>query len=160
MGYTSGTEVAAMTSSKVCFKCGETKLLTEFYKHSMMADGHLNKCKSCTKRDVGKHRIENIDKVRAYDRERAKLPHRALAAAAQARKWRDADSRRMAAHNAVARAILKGTLQHKPCEWPGCKRDDSYAHHEDYGKPLQVIFYCQPHHKKRHAELKRLGIEP
>lgn len=38
--------------TKRCFKCGETKELTAFYKHKMMADGHLNKCKDCTKKDT------------------------------------------------------------------------------------------------------------
>lgn len=37
---------------KKCFKCENILPLDMFYKHIGMTDGHLNKCKTCTKNDV------------------------------------------------------------------------------------------------------------
>lgn len=40
---------------KKCFKCGAEKPLSDYYKHAQMKDGHLNKCKSCTRNDVARN---------------------------------------------------------------------------------------------------------
>lgn len=141
-----------MHGSKVCFKCNIEKPLKEFYKHSGMADGHLNKCKACTKADANRHRSENLERIREYDRMRANHPERKAANAAINKAWRAEDKRRVSCHNKVKRAITSGTLIRKPCE--RCGDTNSIAHHEDYDKPLQVTWLCQPCHKQRHKEMK------
>lgn len=138
---------------KSCFKCKTVKPLSEFYKHSRMADGHLNKCKECTKNDVSKHRDQNLEKIRAYDRERGKKPERIKAVTEITRAWREMDARRKVAHSSVAGAIRRGDLIRQPCI--RCGEAKSIAHHEDYDKPLDVMWLCQPCHKQRHKELKQ-----
>lgn len=46
---------ANVSAGKICFKCGNSKPLLEYYTHQQMQDGHLNKCKSCTRADSKAH---------------------------------------------------------------------------------------------------------
>jgi len=140
-----------MIRSKECFKCKTVKPLEEFYKHPSMPDGHVNKCKECNKNDVTANRNKNIERIRAYDRERAKNPERIQLNLEVNRAWRAEDKRRQVAHSAVARAIRNGSLVRVPCV--RCGEQKSLAHHEDYEKPLDVMWLCQPCHKQRHKEL-------
>lgn len=144
-----------MTHLKECFKCKTVRPLAEFYTHSRMADGHLNKCKVCTKREASEYREKNIERVRQYDRDRAKIPERQKAAKEIVSAWRKIDKRRAKAHNAVSRAIKAGLLVRSSCV--RCGSEKSFAHHEDYDKPLNVVWLCQPCHKQRHAEINKEG---
>ena len=63
---------------KTCFKCKRTKPIEQFYAHPEMADGYLNKCKACTKRDVASRYADPVarQRIQAYERERARSPAR------------------------------------------------------------------------------------
>src|SRR6185369_5484082 len=98
---------SSMTTLKTCFKCKATKERTEFYRHKMMADGLLGKCKTCAKADVARHRIEHLDDVRLYDRTRADLPHRVALRERVSREWRRNYPDRRAAHSAVQHAVRR-----------------------------------------------------
>jgi hypothetical protein len=136
---------------KKCFKCGEIKFLADFYAHKKMADGHLGKCKDCTKSDVRQHRAEN-DSVREYDRERSKTPARRAHVAMVSKKWRLENPQGYKAHTALGNAVRDKKIIRMPCEVCGNKR--SHAHHDDYSKPLEVSWLCALHHHRLHAEAK------
>ena len=57
------------------------------------------------------------------------------------------------AQSMAVAAILRGELVRGPCSQCGTQKTD--AHHEDYSKPLDVIWLCRKCHRLRHAELDR-----
>jgi hypothetical protein len=134
--------------SKRCFKCNEEKALSDYYRHPQMADGHLNKCIKCTKKDVREHRVNNPERVRAYDRMRAKRPERIEASRAIWERWRAQNPERRAAQLQLGYAVRAGKIQKLPCLI--CGEEKAEAHHPDYSAPLAVVWLCSPHHHQAH----------
>ena len=143
--------MADLSWAKKCPQCEKTKSADDFYRNDKMTSGFLSKCKSCVCSNVRKHRLQNIEKARQYDSERAKTDKRIASSIEQTKKWRGQDSRRAKCHSAVARAVKSGRLSRLPCSV--CGNAKSIAHHEDYDRPLDVVWYCQEHHKARHAKI-------
>lgn len=132
---------------KTCFKCGRSLPISEFYTHPKMADGHLNKCKECTKKD-SKARRENHPE-RDYETRIAACKKR---------------PNKKNAHMAVDAAIRAGIIT-RPDRCSGCGCPDSEhrieAHHYDYSKPLDVIWLCTPCHRRMDAQRRiRRGEKP
>jgi len=139
---------------KRCFRCGEWKPRAQFYRHRMMADGRLGKCKECTRADVRANYATKRPAYAAYDRAREQeLARRADKAESQTRhRARHPD--RYQARTAVSNAIRAGRLRRQPCKVCG---EPAQAHHADYGAALDVDWLCFRHHREHHGQAVREG---
>lgn len=165
---------------KVCFKCFVEKPLSDFYVHKAMADGHLNKCKDCTKKDVFRHRELNLDRVREYDRNRPNREERVKTTCTRISrlckedkdfskrvsdiklKWALLNQHKTKAKHAANRAVRDGKLQKKTvCEHCNLEKK-LQKHHWSYEEQhwLDVIWLCTSCHGKEHKRLNSIGRNP
>lgn len=139
---------------KVCSTCKKEKPASEFQKRDMSRDGLTASCRDCLKeRDRARYPTEKqyrAEKHKAYmGTPEAKASH-----SASAKKWREENRVKRAAHVILGHAIRKGTIKRLPCFV--CGSDDSHGHHPDYSTPLDVIWLCADHHKQAHAIGKKI----
>lgn len=153
--------------NKKCRACTSIKRKTHFYKDKSRKDGYMYECKLCvSKRNKITH---NTEESRAWYRKYNKI-YRSLPVPAEKMKasnkkyrstekgkaarrkhvikWRLKNAEKVLVHNIVTAAIRTGKLKSKPCVVCGDKK--SQAHHEDYDKPLNVIWLCSKHHCEVH----------
>lgn len=132
---------------KKCFKCEEVKPLNAFYRHKMMSDGRLGKCKDCTKADTKKNRENKLEYYREYDRKRG-CRH----AKGYGERYYRSSPIKGQAHNRASRAERKGLIERPDsCEQCGSSRFKLHAHHDDYLKQLNVRWLCPGCHHQWHA---------
>ena len=136
------------TAEKTCFKCGKAQPLAGFYRHPKMADGHLNKCKECTKKDafISRH-ILHRERTLAYDRQRGNRQKPQYM-----KEYRKRFPEKYAATSAVNNALRSGKLRKLPC-WTCGTMERVHAHHADYSQPLDVVWLCTEHHQQLHYSL-------
>src|SRR3990167_620584 len=134
---------------KRCFVCNVVKSLSDFYPHPNMGDGHLGKCKDCSRLQALKRyrmlRDTNprwVEKERQRGREKARRVYRN-----SYRQRRDPLKR--AARVLLGNAVRGGKLTRpKLCDACG-KRCRPTAHHENYERPLEVEWLCTSCHGRR-----------
>jgi hypothetical protein len=148
---------------KHCIRCGGAKPLSEYYTHPRMTDGRLNKCKECCKSyaRAKHHRGMNDPAWVAAQRERGREKHKRLnyteryrdkAANSAARTFRKRYPEKAKAHAKVQYALRVGRIVR-----PGACQDCGetlplHGHHEDYSRPLEVVWLCRDCHMKRHRK--------
>ncbi len=96
-----------------------------------------------------KYREKNIDKIKISDKiQYAKNKEKRKE---DSKKWRKENPKKAKAHDLVKHHIKipKGQL----CETCKIKKARD-KHHEDYNKPLEVIFLCRGCHRRIHQKVK------
>ena len=121
-------------------------------------------CKPCTKTymaEYRKRRKESGNPVlssKTWDENKKKLffeaynsdPKKKARIAERMRSYRQDEGYRVKekARGDLARAVKLGKIIKKPCEV--CGYEKAEAHHDDYSKPLDVVWLCRSHHVERH----------
>ena len=120
---------------KTCGKCKKSLPVDLFVKDRTQRDGLNAKCKSCKRAQLAAWRKGK--------------PHY-FGNSSNEYKARNPEKRR--AHRAVEKALLRGEIVRQPCSICGNTKAD--AHHDDYSKPLDVIWFCRLHHAEHHVKLR------
>ncbi len=129
-----------------CSQCSELIIITE-----QMAKRSRYICRSCDSRNAGEWAKRNREKKRAANN----AYHSRISGkrAESTAAWLAKHPEKRKAHQAVQTALRNGSLTKKPCEVCG-STVRIHAHHDNYNKPLAVVWLCHTHHMERHAMLK------
>jgi hypothetical protein len=119
---------------KICSSCHEAKPSTQFTHDRTAQDHRHHRCLAC-------------ERIRTRQRMRAGALPKAVA------RWRSRNPDAVNAHRLLKAAVKRGNLQRQPC--CVCGSTVSHAHHEDYSRPLDVVWLCLHCHHERHR-LERL----
>ena len=150
-----------------CSVCHKYFPLSNFTNDKRPGRFRLSYCKTCErlKKEIYAKSPKGIAKRREYARGhpekmaeynrkyRARHPKEMRE---RQRNWALRNKEKTRAHKIVNRAIANGKMISMPCINCGKK---AYAHHDDYSKPMIVIWLCQLHHKARHRELAAIRAQ-
>lgn len=141
--------VLPTVAEKACTKCKLVKSAADFYRNPKSKSGLYSSCRACGAVQTLRWKYASPENLKR-SRERSRAWNDA-----HPDKIREAHRRSFAKHpekqaarRVLNRAIEAGTITRMPCE--KCGTPKAQGHHEDYSKPLDVRWMCQPCHGLEH----------
>lgn len=141
---------------KKCAKCNEEKELSQFYyfwRKNRSNYYYHSYCKKCVKNitDEYIHTSKGLQNKRASAKRWSKTDKGKINDAKRRDKNRNMYPEKYKARYMLNNAIRLKKVIKKPCF--ECGNTDTHGHHEDYLKPLQVVWLCRQHHLIKHNQL-------
>lgn len=150
-----------MSDMKSCCQCREAKPRCEFHANARAKDGLRAACKACLRLSFAGYRERNREEIRARDRRlRQADPARRARLNRSSAEWKLRNPEKFRAQQMLNRAVRLGQIKRGGCERAaqGDCGGPIHAHHEDYARPLEVVWLCSSHHGQRHSELAKEAI--
>lgn len=72
--------------------------------------------------------------------------------------WKTRNPEKAAAGRALRNAVKRGVMR-RPATCSVCQREKPHGHHDDYSKPLEVVWYCGRHHRVFHGFAAMFGVD-
>lgn len=135
-------------TKKVCVVCS-----TEFMAR---CDSPGRVCSKSCRNSLGGKAVLGVSKNSGtlngnYRGKKAKTPQYKLDAV---NRWEEKNPEKRRAQDLAVYAVRKGLLIRQPCFICGSTHN-IHGHHENYDKPLEIIWLCSFHHRARHKQLKK-----
>ena len=114
----------------------------DYYKeyHKEYSKEHKDEIKELAR----KYRTEHKDEIKEHNKK-----YKRIYQTEHKDEIKEHNKKYLGAHNILNNAILKGEIIRGPCSVCGSTKR-IHGHHEDYNKPLEVIWVCAIHHKEIH----------
>jgi len=135
---------------KECSQCNKKKNLNEFYNFKSGKDGKFPICKECERIRASIRYYKNREKRTALMKERY-LTHKDEVYKTS-KLLKQKYPLKAKARTSVSNAIYTGKLKKGVCYV--CSDTKVHGHHNDYSKPLDVIWACPKHHGLLHRKHK------
>lgn len=122
---------------KLCGGCNTEKPFAEFNRNRAKKDGYQNWCRACL------NPISTAWKKTPIGR----------ASVSRTQKHVKRNPKTRKAQQVVSGQVKRGKMTRQPC--CVCNQPNADAHHEDYSRPLDLVWLCDKHHKQRHVAIQQ-----
>lgn len=129
-------------ASKKCIRCGNMR--SDYTKNRKSCDRCLEQTSEYQKQRLEKTKEHRTVRAREY---RKTAKGKLIASTTQTKQYAKFP-KKIIARVLVHRAKKNGKIKELPCKV--CRNLKVEAHHADYSKPLEVVWFCKSHHVEAH----------